>query len=178
MVGGFLGDFVKGRLGGLYPSEIERGIALHRAVDAFADNHPATRQSVRRFAKPFRRYGPIMVDVIYDHFLAEYWATYHGESIEAFCDSVFSALNAHSDLLPAGARATAERMMASRSMAKYDRHNFVAGSLENISRRLTRENPLAAGFDEFLQHRSELCEDFTIFFPDLLRFCAHWRQQH
>lgn len=178
MVGGFLGDFVKGRLTGQYPRDIERGIRLHRAVDAFADSHITVRRSVRRFAPAFRRYGPIMVDVIYDHFLAQDWAEYHDEGIAAFCDRVFASLEAHDALLPQQARTVAKRMMASRAMAQYHRHDFVAGSLANISRRLKRDNPLVAGFEEFMQHRSELYEDFSIFFPDLLRFCAHWQQEN
>lgn len=178
MVGGFLGDFVKGRLTGKYSDSVERGIRMHRAIDAFADSHPATRRSVRRFAPPFRRYGHIMVDVIYDRFLAELWTSYHGESIDRFCDTVFAVLDGKSDMMPDRACRVAQRMMASRSMAQYHRDDFVAGSFENISRRLKRENPLVAGFDEFMQHRNELCEDFTIFFPDLLRFCARWQQEN
>ena len=178
MVGSFLGDFVKGRLNGDYPESVERGIRLHRAVDAFADQHPAARRSARRFAPPFRRFGPIMVDVIYDHFLAGRWACYHGEAMPDFCDAVFAALDEQGGLLPTRARRVAERMTASRSMEYYHRDHFVAGSLEHIGRRLKRDNPLARGFDEFARHRDELREDFEVFFPDLLAFCERWQQEN
>lgn len=178
MAGGFLGDFVKGRLHGDYPAELERGIRLHRAVDVFADTHPATRRSVQRFAPSFRRYGPIMVDVIYDYFLAARWADWHEATIPIFCDAVFDALDHHASHFPTRARHVAERMMASRSMERYDRDNFVQGSFTSIAGRLKRANPMEEAFGQFDQNRVELCEDFTIFFPDLLDFCERWQQEN
>ena len=55
MVGGFLGDFVKGKLSGKHPHRIELGIRLHRAIDAYTDQHPIVKQSQRRFDPAFRR---------------------------------------------------------------------------------------------------------------------------
>ena len=178
LVGSFLGDFVKGRLKGEFPIHVERGIRLHRSVDAYVDSHPTAQNSARRFASDFRRYGPIMVDVIYDHFLAEHWQTWHHESIDDFCETVFSVLAAHRDLLPSSARKTADRMMASRSLAKYHHAGFVAGSFEHISQRLTRNNPLANGYEQFARNREELRNDFNCFFPELLNFTKRWQQEN
>jgi acyl carrier protein phosphodiesterase len=178
MVGGFLGDFVKGRLTGTWPHAIERGIRLHRAVDAYADQHAITRCSVQRFAPRFRRYGPIMVDVIYDHFLARSWQTFDDDALAAFCDDVFDAILQPESILPDDARRMAERMAAVRSLEAYDTEQFVARSLTHIGTRLTRDNPLDQGFAEFKQHEAGLYEDFSQFFPDLLSFCEHWRQAH
>ncbi|HKI75050.1 MAG TPA: ACP phosphodiesterase [Pseudomonadales bacterium] len=178
MVGGFLGDFVKGRLTGDYPHEVERGIRLHRAVDAFVDSHPVARHSVQRFVPPYRRFAPILVDVIYDHYLAELWASYHDEAIQRFCDAVFEALSGHASLLPTRARTIAERMMASRSMEQYYRDDFVAGSFRSLAGRLKRDNPMAEAFTEFDRLRTELREDFVRFFPDLMAFTENWQQEN
>ena len=40
MVGGMLGDFVKGALGARYSPGVCAGIALHRAIDRYTDAHP------------------------------------------------------------------------------------------------------------------------------------------
>lgn len=174
MVGGLMGDFVKGRLTGEFPTELERGIRLHRAVDAFCDVHPVVKRSVARFDPPFRRFAPIMVDVIYDHCLARQWHDFNDQDIASFCDDVFDALARHETALPERARQVAQRMTASRSMEYYHRDSFVAGSLENIARRLSRDNPLAQAFDEFDRRRDALNEDFLIFFPELVAFCERW----
>ncbi|MEX1236763.1 MAG: ACP phosphodiesterase [Pseudomonadales bacterium] len=175
IVGGFLGDFVKGRLNGAYPERIERGIRLHRAVDAFADQHRIIKRSVTRFAPGFRRYGPIMVDVIYDHFLAKRWQTFNDDALTEFCDVVFGALEEEAQLLPADARRMAEHMAASRSLENYGRDVFVNRSLTHIGTRLKRKNPLHLAFDQFKNHEAALYEDFTVFFPELLSFCKCWQ---
>lgn len=40
-VGGLMGDFVKGPLPAGLPPDLASGVALHRAIDSFADRHPA-----------------------------------------------------------------------------------------------------------------------------------------
>ena len=49
VVGGFLGDFVKGRLDNRFEPGIEAGIRLHRAIDAFTDHNPKVRLAASRF---------------------------------------------------------------------------------------------------------------------------------
>ena len=43
LVGGFLGDYIKGRLENRFSPEIERGIRLHRAIDQYTDSHPVVK---------------------------------------------------------------------------------------------------------------------------------------
>jgi len=45
LVGNMISDFVKGssKLG--YPVSIQKGIMLHRDIDAFTDTHPATAKA-------------------------------------------------------------------------------------------------------------------------------------
>ncbi|MBT5331438.1 MAG: hypothetical protein HOL48_06645 [Porticoccaceae bacterium] len=62
MIGGFLGDFVKGPLKGEYPVEIEQGIALHRRIDARSDSHPAMQNLKRSLPKNWTRYAGIRAD--------------------------------------------------------------------------------------------------------------------
>jgi acyl carrier protein phosphodiesterase len=62
MIGGFLGDFVKGPLKGEYPVEIEQGIALHRRIDARSDCHPAMQNLKRSLPKNWTRYAGIRAD--------------------------------------------------------------------------------------------------------------------
>ncbi len=174
ITGSFLGDFVKGRLHGQFPAAVERGIRLHRAVDAFTDHHPVPKRSVDRFDRRFRRYGPIMVDVIYDHFLACSWTDFGPHTIGVFCDQIFAALGEQDVLLPEAARSFARRMAESRSLERYHHEAFIDRSLIAISHRLTRANPLADGFTEFGDHREALHDDFRDFFPELHAHCVHW----
>ena len=42
VVGGVFGDWVKGPLPGTLPADLARGVALHRAIDAFAETDSAS----------------------------------------------------------------------------------------------------------------------------------------
>ena len=67
MLGNFMGDFVKGNQFNKFPSEIKKGILLHRQIDTLTDNHPAHLTSRNRFREKFKLHSGIVVDIIYDH---------------------------------------------------------------------------------------------------------------
>jgi len=70
LVGNMISDFVKGNKKVAYPSSIQKGIMLHRIIDRFTDDHPATRQANTFFKPAVRLYAGAFTDVVYDHFLA------------------------------------------------------------------------------------------------------------
>src|SRR5699024_8931556 len=83
-VGGILGDFVRGRPDPTLPAGLRRGIALHRAVDAFTDRHPDVAAARRLFDPPWRRYAGIMLDVWFDHCLARDFGRWSDWPLEVF----------------------------------------------------------------------------------------------
>jgi acyl carrier protein phosphodiesterase len=70
LTGNLISDFVKGKKKFDYPEAIQKGISLHRAIDSFTDNHEATRAAKAFFREAYRLYAGALVDVVYDHFLA------------------------------------------------------------------------------------------------------------
>jgi len=70
IVGNLISDFVKGKKKFDYPPGIQKGIALHRAIDTFTDSHPATKEAKEVFRPHYRLYAGAFIDVAYDHFLA------------------------------------------------------------------------------------------------------------
>lgn len=77
MVGNFIGDAVKGSLYEQFPGRIREGILLHRQIDTYTDNHPKIRQAKSYFSKSYGKYSGVVVDVLFDHFLASNWNKYH-----------------------------------------------------------------------------------------------------
>jgi acyl carrier protein phosphodiesterase len=69
-VGNMISDFVKGKQKFDYPFAIQQGITLHRAIDSFTDSHAVTRQAKSFFRESYGLYAGPLVDVVYDHFLA------------------------------------------------------------------------------------------------------------
>ena len=54
-LGNFVGDAVKGSSYKNYPSDIAKGIQLHRAIDDYTDHHPAVCEVVHRLQPEFGR---------------------------------------------------------------------------------------------------------------------------
>lgn len=71
LIGNMIGDSIKGNeaLHAL-PTEIQKGVLLHRKIDSFTDAHPATSKCKTYFREDYRLYAGAFVDVAYDHFIA------------------------------------------------------------------------------------------------------------
>src|SRR5947209_17908548 len=70
LIGNMISDFVKGSQQFLFAEKIQKGIQLHRAIDTYTDDHPATKKAKEIFRPAYRLYSAPIMDVIYDHFLA------------------------------------------------------------------------------------------------------------
>ena len=75
-IGNFIADSVKGKQYLEYPPGIIDGIVLHRAIDTFTDTHPIVSRSVERLFERYGHYSRVIVDILYDHFLAANWKDY------------------------------------------------------------------------------------------------------
>jgi len=80
MVGNFIGDYVKGSDWQKFPDDIKKGILLHRQIDTFTDAHAKFREAKILFRAEFGLYSGIVVDFLYDHYLAKNWNNYSSVS--------------------------------------------------------------------------------------------------
>src|SRR5690349_14540980 len=84
-LGNLAGDFVRGVYVSALHGGLQRGIAMHRAIDRFVDAHHAVRTAKERLQPPFRRFAGVLVDVWFDHFLARGWQRFgDGRTLAAF----------------------------------------------------------------------------------------------
>lgn len=175
--GALLADRTKGRLSGQYAKSLERGIALHRAVDAWTDGHAEVRAAARAFDPTFRRYGPIMTDVIFDHFLARGWAHYGPCPLSEFADNALACIGVWGDTIPESTRLAMQRMHKNRTLERYADPDFVIDVIVHIGTRLRRSNPLGEAGTQFQTHRAALAARFDTFMPLLLAYTQDWRTQ-
>ena len=109
-IGGLLGDFVKGPLPAGLPPAFADGVALHSAIDSYAETHPAFVRSRQRISAARRRVGGVLVDIFYDHLLARDWAQ-HGEgTLAQYTALIYGSLEGFTDELPPAAREVAALM--------------------------------------------------------------------
>jgi acyl carrier protein phosphodiesterase len=173
LVGNLLGDFVKGPLEGVLP-EFRAGVALHRAVDTFAEGHASFRASKRRIEGQRRRFAGIIVDMCYDHFLARDWDEHSETPLVGFTQRVYAALEGEEPRLPERLRTILPRMKAEDWLASYRRPEIIGVALDSIAKRLRRGERLRGSVEELHRHYAELEGDFRVFLPDALAFAqAH-----
>ncbi len=176
-VGGLIGDFVKGPLPAGLPSALASGVGLHRAIDSFADRHPAFIASRARISPLRRRLGGVLVDLFYDHLLARDWADYCAEPLDDYAVRLYTALDAYVAVLPERACEIADLMRRHDWLGSYRNVTAVGRAIDRMAiHRLSRANPLGGGIEEFLADPDGFEADFRTFLPDAMAFACEWRR--
>lgn len=176
-VGGLVGDFVKGPLPGTLPPDLARGVALHRAIDRFADEHPAFRRSRARVSAPRRRWSGVLVDIFYDHLLARDWGAWHPDALRDYAQGVYAEALARSSALPPGCPPVLQRMASDDWLSAYAGVDGLALTLARMGSRARQPNPLAGAEAELLTDMQALrgfeadCRDFL---HDAHAFARDW----
>jgi acyl carrier protein phosphodiesterase len=161
-----MGDYVKGPLADRYTGEIRRGLEQHRLLDRFAESNIWFRRSKRRICPTFRHFRGIMVDVVYDHFLAKNWPNYSKIPLKIFAESIYRLLSERRLALPPTLQKAAPRMVAADWLVACRETTPLNGILCRIDARISRPTPLGKGFNELMHHYRELELDFAGFMED------------
>lgn len=175
LLGNFIADYVKGRRWEAYPPGVQRGILLHRAIDAFTDEHPSVRQSVVRVRPIAGRYAGPVIDILYDFLLAEQWATVAEQPFEEFVGETYAILKSRHGEMPPPLDERLPRMLAGDFLTGYARTEGLDFVLDRFSRRLSGAFDWRVLRDHFLQDKSSYLREFISFFPLLdahARSCA------
>lgn len=176
VVGGVIGDWIKGALPAGLPDDLARGAALHRAIDSHAESHPAFCHSRTRVSPQRRRYAGVLVDIYYDHLLARDWAAYHPMPLKDFNEGVYRRIEARLDDLPAEAQRVMRLMAREDWLSSYARMDGVADVLARMSRRARQPNPLGGGEAELLADSEGFLRDFRHWLADARDFAEQWRK--
>lgn len=176
MIGGLLGDFVKGPLHGELPAAIERGITLHRKIDVFTDSLPLVKQAISRIEPPYRRFGGILIDICYDHFLAANWTAFHHRPLADYCQTFYSLLSDYEPHLPPGARRFSEVAPNVQWLESYADLEKLAYILERIGQRFKTPIPLQNAFPQLIRDYEALHQEFHQVFPQIMIFSEHQRK--
>ena len=175
IVGGVVGDWIKGPLPAGLPDDLAKGVALHRAIDHFAESHPAFCRSRTRVSAARRRYAGVLVDVFYDHLLARNWAAIHQQPLVEYCEAVYALIEARLHDLPASAHPALMLMAQEDWLTSYAQIEGITDVLARMSRRARQPNPLTNGEQEFLADVDGFTGDFYEWLADTREFCRQWR---
>lgn len=167
MIGNFIADYVKGNQLAKYAPEIQQGIRLHRKIDSFTDSHKIVKVSTIRFKPCYQRYASVVIDVIYDHYLAAQWNQYSSIPLDKFVDDVHSYLLRHYFTLPNRVKGFLPFLIKSRRLENYQHLWGIEKSLAIMSNYSTLPPKSECAIKVLESEYEELKEEFTMFFKDL-----------
>jgi acyl carrier protein phosphodiesterase len=99
-LGNFIGDYVKGNTYNKYPTLVRKGILLHRKIDSFTDSHSIVKKHKSLFYDKYHKYAGIIIDILYDHFLAHYWHMFSEVEFNEYVDDVNEFLLSNIENMP------------------------------------------------------------------------------
>ena len=171
-IGNFLGDFVKGRLNKLthfqYSKALINGMALHREIDSFTDNHPVVRQSIERLQPKYHKFSGIVIDMFYDHILAKNFADYSDVSLEDFAANFYLLLQERNNEIPESMDKMIKSMISRNWLVSYRSYEGIAWALAGISKRLSFQSGIENATAELRKDYNLYESEFQIFFPELI----------
>ena len=177
VAGGLEGDYHKGVLRGELPQALERGIKLHRAIDAYTDNHPVIQQLRRDLPSEIRRYAGILVDLSFDHYLSRHWAEFSDIPLTDFNRQVYRTLLEQQRTLSADAQSMLARLLEHDILNLYISWETVPATAQRIGQRFKRGNPFLEIDRTLSPARDTLEQAFLNFYPELLAFSQQQTEQ-
>lgn len=175
-IGNFIGDYIKGKKYLDYHPEIQKGILLHRSIDYFTDRHPIVLQSSNRLKKGYKKYSGVVIDVIYDHFLAKKWDQYHTQAISKFVTQSHEILVRNYLILPYQVKFFLPFIIQSRRLESYSTLEGLQSALEIMSRRTSLPDQTNYAIQTLQDQYDDFEFEFDSFMNDLIGYVRNKHQ--
>ncbi|MDO6597369.1 acyl carrier protein phosphodiesterase [Oceanihabitans sp. 2_MG-2023] len=169
-IGNFIADGIRGKKYQKFNKEIQTGILLHRQIDSFTDAHKTVRESTKRLHKNYGHYSGVIVDILYDHFLAKNWSNYSDIPLDKYVDDFYIVLQDNFEILPSRIQKMMPYMIADNWLLSYASIDGIAKVLEGMNRRTKNRSKMNLAVNELQEFYNEFEDEFTRFFEELISF--------
>ncbi|HOI33280.1 MAG: ACP phosphodiesterase [Bacteroidales bacterium] len=168
LIGNFVADSIKGKMIERYNDGVKKGVILHRAIDAYTDQHEVVKNSVARLQPAFRRFSPVIADIYYDHFLAVHWKDYGSTELSEFSAKVYKILIRNFSKLPPRSKRILPWMIAQNWLTGYANLHDLQRVFKGMSHRTSFDSGMENAVDFLRKNYQDFEDDFKLFFPDLM----------
>ena len=172
-IGNILPDMLRDRVLDTLPLSFQGGIRRHKTIDSYTDSHIVVKRSITRMNAPFRRFGGVLTDVFYDHFLTRDWNRYSEVPLDNLVKEFYDSFDSFRGTIPTEAFGALERMREQNWLGSYGDLAGIETTLHRISFRLKRPFALQEGVVELERNYDLLSADFDEFFPQLVAHVSH-----
>jgi len=166
-IGNFIADSIKGKKYLTYPPKIQNGIILHRAIDTYTDSHPTVRKSVHRLFPEYSHYSAVIVDILYDHYLAANWMEFSEIPLDEYVNDFYQLLNDNLDNLPKRVQQFLPYMIKDNWLLSYASIDGIGKILYQMNMRTKNKSRMDLAVKELELHYELFETEFRSFFPEL-----------
>lgn len=170
LVGNLISDFVKGKKKFDYSPGIQQGMALHRAIDSFTDEHNASKDAKIYFKPHYRLYGAAFIDIVYDHFLAIDLNEFNDSILFSFSQQVYSVMDDYISVFPDKFQGIYPYMKTYNWLYNYQHRWAIKRSFNGLVHRAAYLTESDNAFRIFEENYTGLQECYHNFFPDVKQF--------
>ncbi|WP_242206208.1 acyl carrier protein phosphodiesterase [Aestuariivivens insulae] len=172
-IGNFIADGIKGKDYKRYPEDIQIGVLLHREIDTFTDAHKTVRMSTKRLHEKYGHYSGVIVDILYDHFLAKNWTKYSTIPLDIYVQHFYDSLEIHYEILPLRVKKMIPFMLADNWLLSYASIEGISRVLDGMNRRTKNRSGMDKAVNELEEFYNQFENEFSLFFNDLVTFSNH-----
>ena len=167
LAGAILGDVLRGPLPAAMPAPLARSVMLHRHVDANTDRHPRVVAAREQFGPGARRYAGIVLDLAFDHVLAQDWSRYSTQALPAFAQRAGRQVALDGAWFEQGGAPVPEPEPFAELLQSYATAAGLERAIRRVARRLRRPEGLLDAAVGWEQRLAGLREDLPQVLADL-----------
>ncbi|GAB1857934.1 acyl carrier protein phosphodiesterase [Flavobacteriaceae bacterium MHTCC 0001] len=169
-IGNFIADGIKGSNYKTYNKHVQIGILLHRHIDSFTDSHITVKQSTKRLHEKYSHYSGIIVDILYDHFLAKNWHVYSEIPLNEYVEEFYTTLENNFDILPLRIQKMMPYMVTDNWLLSYASIDGISRVLDGMNKRTQYRSGMDNAINDLETFYTEFEAEFTSFFEELIIF--------
>jgi acyl carrier protein phosphodiesterase len=166
-IGNFMADGIRGKQFEHFPEDVKKGILLHRFIDTYTDSHDIFRKSTKRLHDRYHHYSGVIVDIVYDHFLAKNWSNYSEEKLESFINRFYNSLHDNYSILTEKTQGLMPYMIERNWLLSYRTTEGIHQILTQMDRRSKNISKMQYAVEELNEFYEEFEEEFTSFFEEI-----------
>ena len=172
-IGNFMADGIRGKDYLKFPEEVKTGILMHRQIDTFTDAHPIYRRSKHRLHSKYGHYSGVVMDILYDHFLAKNWSIYSKMPLSDYAKKFYKSLSDNETVLTERTKNMMPYMIQNNWLLSYATISGVTQILFQMDYRTKHRANMQEAVVELEMFYGDFEKEFMIFFDDLMIFVAN-----
>ena len=150
-----------------YPEYIQKGIRIHREIDSFTDSHPLVKKGTKRLHPNYGKFAGIIVDIFYDHLLADNWEQYSEIPLVEFAQAQYNLITKHWNHLPPRTQFWYYYMYQNNLLVTYAQEDVIELVLQRMDKRMGSISGMGGAIDELRIHKTEYTAEFRSVFLEI-----------